>query len=74
MGSFFITLKPFGLGVSKKVGKFLTSAKLGLDQLKKTFLVCDSEKILWLTPIRRGNEAIITSKSKKLLQIKVKNS
>ncbi|MCX5632729.1 MAG: tRNA lysidine(34) synthetase TilS, partial [Phycisphaerae bacterium] len=66
--------RPFGLDVSKKIGKFITSAKLDPDQRKKTFLVCDSEKILWLAPIRRGNEAIITSKSKKLLQIKVKNS
>jgi tRNA(Ile)-lysidine synthase len=66
--------KPFGLGVPKKIGKFITSAKLDLDQRKKTFLVCDNEKILWLVPIRRSNEAIITSKSKKLLQIKVKNS
>jgi tRNA(Ile)-lysidine synthase len=66
--------KPFGLGVPKKIGKFITSAKLDLDQRKKTFLVCDSEKILWLVPIRRSNEAPITGKSRRLLQIKIKNS
>lgn len=65
--------KPFGLGVSKKIGKFITSAKLDLDQQKKTFIVCDDEKILWLAPIRRGNEAIITGRSERLLQIKIKN-
>ena len=65
--------KPFGLGISKKIGKFITSAKPDPDQLKKTFLVCDSEKILWLVPIRRSNEAPITGESKRLLQIKIKN-
>ncbi|MGB8226187.1 MAG: tRNA lysidine(34) synthetase TilS [Sedimentisphaerales bacterium] len=66
--------RPFGRDVSKKIGKFITSAKLDLDQKKKTFLVCDSEKILWLVPIRRSNEAVITDKSRLLLQIKVKNT
>jgi tRNA(Ile)-lysidine synthase len=66
--------KPFGLDASKKIGKFITSAKLDPDQKKKTFLVCDNEKILWLVPIRRSNEAVITDKSRLLLQIEVKNT
>jgi tRNA(Ile)-lysidine synthase len=66
--------KPFGLGTSKKIGKFITSSKLDLDQRKKVFLICDSEKILWLVPIRRSSEAVITSKSRTLLQIKIENS
>jgi tRNA(Ile)-lysidine synthase len=66
--------KPFGLGISKKIGKFITSAKLGIDQRKKTFLVCDSEKTLWLAPVRRSSEAEITNTSKSLLQIKIKST
>ncbi len=66
--------KPFGLVVSKKIGKFITSAKLDLDHQKKTFLVCDSEKILWLVPVRRSSEALMTNTSKSLLQIKIKNA
>jgi tRNA(Ile)-lysidine synthase len=66
--------KPFGLGIPKKIGKFITSAELDLDQRKKTFLVCDSEKILWLVPVRRSSEAPLTNKSKSLLQIKIKSN
>jgi tRNA(Ile)-lysidine synthase len=66
--------KPFGLSVSKKIGKFITSVKLDANKRKKTFLVCDNQKILWLVPVRRSGEAPITNKSKSLLQIKVKNS
>ncbi|PKL48089.1 MAG: tRNA lysidine(34) synthetase TilS [Planctomycetes bacterium HGW-Planctomycetes-1] len=62
--------RPFGLGASKKIGKFITSAKTGPDQRKTAFLICDSEKVLWLVPIRRSSEAVITHKSKELLQIK----
>jgi len=62
--------KPFGLGTSKKIGKFITSAKIGSDQRKTAFLLCDSEKILWLVPIRRSSEAVITQKTGLLLQIK----
>ena len=65
--------KPFGLGISKKIGKFITSAKSDPNQRKKTFLVCDDEKILWLVPIRRSSEAPITNKSKNLLQIRIKS-
>ncbi len=65
--------KPFGLGVSKKIGKFITSAKLDTDLRKKTFIVCDTEKILWLVPIRRNNDAPITRKTGRLLQINIKN-
>jgi tRNA(Ile)-lysidine synthase len=66
--------KPFGLGVSKKVGKFITSAKPDPDQQKRAFLICDSEKILWLVPIRRSSESAITDKSRSLLQVKVKKN
>jgi tRNA(Ile)-lysidine synthase len=66
--------KPFGLGVSKKIGKFITSAKPDPDRQKRVFLICDSEKILWLVPIRRSSEAAITDKSRSLLQVKVKKN
>ena len=66
--------KPFGLGKSKKIGKFLTSEKIDLNSRKKAFLISDSEKILWLVPIRRSSEAAITDKSRTLLQIKAKKT
>jgi tRNA(Ile)-lysidine synthase len=66
--------RPFGLGASKKVGKFITSAKIDSNQRKTAFLLCDSEKVLWLVPIRRSGEAVITHKSKSLLQIKTREN
>jgi tRNA(Ile)-lysidine synthase len=65
---------PFGLGKSKKIGKFLTSEKIDLNSRKKAFLICDSEKILWLVPIRRSSEAIIMDKNRLVLQIKIRKS
>jgi len=66
--------KPFGLGKSKKIGKFLTSEKIDLNSRKKAFLICDSEKVLWLVPIRRSNEAIVTDKNRLVLQIKAREN
>ncbi|MBU2597386.1 MAG: tRNA lysidine(34) synthetase TilS [Planctomycetes bacterium] len=66
--------KPFGLEKSKKIGKFLTSEKIDLNSRKKAFLISDSEKILWLVPVRRSSEAAITDKSRTLLQIKAKKT
>jgi tRNA(Ile)-lysidine synthase len=63
--------KPFGQAGFKRVGKFLTSEKIDLNSRKQTFLICDSKKILWLVPIRRSSEAVITTKSKSLLQVKI---
>jgi tRNA(Ile)-lysidine synthase len=66
--------KPFGLDASKKIGKFITSAKPDSDQRKTAFLLCDSQKVLWLVPIRRSGEAVITNESRSLLQIKTRRN
>jgi tRNA(Ile)-lysidine synthase len=66
--------RPFGFETSKKIGKFITSAKLNSEQRKKVFLICDSKKILWLVPIRRSDEAAIMDKSELLLQINIRNN
>ena len=66
--------KPFGLGVSKRIGKFLTSSKIDPDNRKDVFVVCDSQKILWLAGVRRSSQAVITTKSTTLLQIKIKKN
>jgi tRNA(Ile)-lysidine synthase len=63
--------KPFGLGVSKKIGKFITSAKIDSERRKRAFLISDNEKILWLVPIRRSSEAEVYNRSRKVLKIKV---
>ena len=63
--------KPYGLDSSKRIGKFLTSAKIDSEYRKIAFLVCDSEKILWLAPVRRSNEAAVTGQSRSIMQIKI---
>ena len=63
--------KPYGLDNSKRIGKFLASAKIDSEYRKAAFLVCDSEKILWLAPVRRSSEAAVTAQSRTLLQIKI---
>jgi tRNA(Ile)-lysidine synthase len=63
--------KPFGLDASKRIGKFLTTAKIDPDYKKTAFLVCDSEKILWVAPVRRSSEAAVTAQSRSILQIKI---
>jgi tRNA(Ile)-lysidine synthase len=68
--------QPFGLGASKKVGKFITSAKIDFSLQNKLFIIQDNQKILWLVPARRSNEAKVMDKNRTLLKIKVspKNS
>lgn len=63
--------QPFGLGASKKVGKFITSAKIDFSLQNKLFIIQDSQKILWLAPVRRSAQAAITDQSKSLLQVKI---
>ncbi|MDD5134731.1 MAG: tRNA lysidine(34) synthetase TilS, partial [Phycisphaerae bacterium] len=62
--------QPFGLGTSKKVGKFITSAKIDFSLQNQLFIIQDSQKILWLAPVRRSSQASVTGKSKNLLQVK----
>jgi tRNA(Ile)-lysidine synthase len=61
--------KPYGLDSSKRIGKFLASAKIDFEYRKTAFLVCDSEKILWLAPIRRSNESVLDISSRNILKI-----
>lgn len=65
--------KPFGVNHFQKIGKFLTSQKIDHRERNSIFLICDDEKILWLAPIRRSNEAVITAKNVEIVEIKVSN-
>ncbi len=62
---------PLGLSGEKKVGKFLTAAKVPQEIREKMFIVADSEKIIWLWPIRISEQAKITSETKKILQLQI---
>jgi tRNA(Ile)-lysidine synthase len=73
---------PLGLREEKKVGKFLTAAKVPQQIRKKVFIVADAEKIIWLWPIRISGQAKVTlvspkgravagSGTRKILQLQV---
>jgi tRNA(Ile)-lysidine synthase len=65
---------PLGLREEKKVGKFLTAAKVPQQIRKKVFIVADAEKIIWLWPIRMCQQAKITDKTKKILRLQITDS
>jgi len=62
---------PLGLAQEKKVGKFLTAAKVPQETRKNVLIVADSEKIIWVWPIRISEQVKITSETRKVLQLKI---
>jgi tRNA(Ile)-lysidine synthase len=62
---------PLGLAGEKKVGKFLTAAKVPQQIRKKVLVVSDNEKIIWLWPIRISEQAKIAGETKKAIQLQI---
>lgn len=62
---------PLGLGREKKVGKFLTAAKVPHDVRDKILIVTDGEKVIWVRPVRMSERAKVTDKTKKILQLEI---
>jgi tRNA(Ile)-lysidine synthase len=62
---------PLGLAGQKKVGKFLTAAKVPQQMRKNVLIIADSEKIIWLWPIRISERARITDDTKKVIQLQI---
>ncbi len=62
---------PLGLREEKKVGKFLTAAKVPQQIRKKVLIVADAEKIIWVWPIRIAEQAKVTSTTREILQLQV---
>jgi len=62
---------PLGLDREKKVGKFLTAARVPQHLRKKLLIVADSEKIIWLWPIRTSRQAKVTGATRKILQLRI---
>jgi tRNA(Ile)-lysidine synthase len=63
--------RPLGLKAEKKIGKFLTDAKASSQTRRKAIILADSEKIIWLCPIRISEQTKITSRTKKILQLRI---
>jgi tRNA(Ile)-lysidine synthase len=62
---------PLGLGAEKKVGKFLSDARVSQDVRRKILVVADSEKVIWVWPIRMSEQAKVTEWTQKVLQLQI---
>ncbi|MHC4726363.1 MAG: tRNA lysidine(34) synthetase TilS [Planctomycetota bacterium] len=62
---------PLGLDQEKKVGKFLTAAHVPRQTRQKLLIVTDSEKIIWLWPIRTSQQTKVTDATRKILQLRI---
>jgi tRNA(Ile)-lysidine synthase len=65
---------PMGLPGEKRIGKFITAARLPRRSREKLFVVADKEKIIWLAPLRAGEETRITDETKKILRLQLTSS
>jgi tRNA(Ile)-lysidine synthase len=62
---------PLGLKAEKKIGKFLTAAKVPHRLRRKILVITDSEKIIWLWSLRISEQTRVTKKTRKILQIQI---
>jgi len=63
--------RPLGLAGEKRVGKFLTAAKISKSLRRRLIIITDAEKIIWLCPVRISEKAKVTDKTRKIVQIKI---
>jgi tRNA(Ile)-lysidine synthase len=62
---------PFGLSAEKKVGKFLTAAQVPQQIRRELLIIADSEKIIWVWPVRLSEQTRITGETRKILQLQI---
>ena len=62
---------PLGLGAEKKVGKFLSDARVPGDVRRKILVVADAEKVIWVWPIRMSEQAKVTGRTQKVLRLQI---
>jgi tRNA(Ile)-lysidine synthase len=62
---------PLGLAGEKKLGKFVTAAKIPQHLRRKMLVIADSEKIIWLWPVRISEKTKITRETHKILQLQI---
>ena len=62
---------PLGQTEEKKIGKFLTAQRVPHEIRGNVLVVADSEKIIWVWPIRVSEQSKITSQTRKILQLQI---
>ncbi len=63
--------QPLGMSAEKKVGKFLTTAKVPEPKRRNVLVFHDRRSVLWLCPVRLGQPASITPETYRLLELEV---
>ncbi len=64
---------PLGQKGEKKLGKFLTDQRIPYNARQRILIVTDSEKIIWLWPIRMSEQVKFTDRTGKILRLKITN-
>ncbi|MCD6175737.1 MAG: tRNA lysidine(34) synthetase TilS [Planctomycetes bacterium] len=62
---------PIGASGEKKVGRFLIDAQLEAEAKQQTVVIKDTEKILWVAPIRMCEQAKIALQTQYILEIQL---
>ena len=63
--------QPLGLASQKKVGKFLTAARVPETTRQKTLVFEDSEGIIWVCPVRISERVKVTDQTRQILVLEV---
>jgi len=62
---------PMGMPGEKRVGKFITAARLTRESRDKLLVIADGGKIIWLAPLRAGEETRLTDQTRRILQLQL---
>jgi tRNA(Ile)-lysidine synthase len=63
--------RPLGLAGEKKVGKFLTAARVPDDAREDVLVFDDGEKIVWVCPARISEHVKVTEKTRRILMLSI---
>jgi tRNA(Ile)-lysidine synthase len=64
--------QPLGMPAEKKVGKFLTTAKVPQELRDQILIFADREKIVWVCPVRLSERVKITEGTRRVLRLTVR--
>ncbi|MBN1974791.1 MAG: tRNA lysidine(34) synthetase TilS [Sedimentisphaerales bacterium] len=64
---------PLGQKSEKKIGKFLTAQRVPEEIRNKALVITDTEKIIWLWPVRICEQTKISSETRRILQLRITN-
>ena len=62
---------PIGASGEKKIARFLIDAQMNQAEKKRSFLIKDADKILWVAPVRMCDPAKVTRQTRKIIEIRI---